>query len=783
MSRQARFTITTSATALALSAGAVFFAAPTTAYAQDGARAPTEVIVTATRREQALQDVPVAVTALTTEQIENVAPRTLQDLSGVAPNLFIGMNTAAPGGGSLYIRGLGYSDVEKTQNPAAGVIIDGVFLGTNTGQLIDAFDMRQVEVTRGPAGIFFGKNTTAGVISVSRSLPTREYGFRGSISYGSENAQVYRAVANLPLGENGGVKIGGTYRDRDGYYDNLFTGNDDGGQEYTGLNAALDYDITEWFNLLAIVDVIRQEGGGSPVQFGNALTARILSGGNPSAVFGPSYNPATGSPAGLRVHQNLNNYRDADELEMNIYNVTATFDTPLGELVSVTGYIDSTDIVFQDFDGTCSGSVGCPTSAVNPLLLSSANPTATLHTIRDQDYKQLTQELRLAGSWGEAVDYLLGAYYYQHEINLRQTTNGAVFQRSGEDNDSWSIFANLDWHVIPTVTLSAGVRTIDETKDFNTRYDILVGGVPTIPLIAPITDSESWDDTITRFAANWEATESTMLYVSRSEGFRSGGFSIRGTLSERQATASNCATTGGCPGNNFLSYDPENVTAWELGAKNQFMDGRVVFNVAYFKTEIEGLQANSVVVTPGYGPGTNTYVNNLPEAEVEGYEFEITLRPGGAFEGLTLSGNVGLQDAIITDGVIDGRRTSSPTGSAGAPGSTGNFTGQPLVRVPEYNVGIRGTYTRDLGPGEITLSGGYNYLDDFVFTTFAGQPDIEGGYGLFDASIDYEWSNYRLSVSGKNLTDEEYRNHSLPSVFFQGWGDPQTWAVELSARF
>jgi iron complex outermembrane receptor protein len=586
----------------------------------------------------------------------------------------------------------------------------------------------------------------------------------------------------MPLGEQGGLKVGGTYRDRDGYYDNLFTRKDNGFVEYAGFNAALDLDVTPWLNVVGIVDIIRQEGGGSPVQYGNVLTANILSGGNPAAVFGPTYNARTGSPTGLRVLQVQNNFADADELDMDIYNLTATIDTPFGQLVSTTAYIDSADLVRQDFDGTCSGAAGCPNGG-NALLISATNPPGTLHTIRDQEYDQFTEELRLSGTVGQ-FDYLLGVYYFDSELDFEQFTNSAVLQRSGEEAQSLSFFGNLDWRITPRVTVSAGVRNVDEDKDFRTRIDI-----PAIPLalVAPIKQSDSWNETITRFAAEWQATDQSLFYISRSEGFRSGGFSIRGTLSEQQATQSNCATVGGCPNNNFLTYDPETVTAYEVGSKNAWIDNRLIFNVAIFKTEVEDFQQSTVVVTPGFGPGTNTYVNNLPKVEIEGLEFELVMRPTfmwSGFDGLTLSANLGLQDGKVTDGRFNGQRTAGfPNGAAGAPGSTANATGNALGRVPDYNVGYRASWEFPVGPGTLTFGAGYNYIDDFVVGAFGTTLDIVPGYSLVDANIDFETDRFRIALTGKNLTDEEYRVHSLPTVFFQGWGDPMTWAVEVSAKF
>lgn len=781
MTRTTRFVFNASAAAAAVTAGFAGWAAGSVALAQS-AGAGDDIIVTVTRREADLQDVPVAVTAITSEQIEQLAPTTLQDLSGAAPNLFIGMNTAGPGASAIFIRGLGYADIEKTQNPAAGVIVDNVFLGTSTGQLIDTFDVQQVDVTRGPAGIFFGKNTTAGVINVTRSLPTRELGFRGSVAGGTDAYRNFRAIANFPLGENGGIKIGGTLRESEGYLGNVFLRNSVGGTEYTGLNAAVEYDFTPSFGVTFIYDRVEQTGGGNPVQYGNRQTANILSGGNPSLVFGPRYNPRTGSPIGLGVQQVQTGGGDRDELEMDIYNLSFNLDTGLGDIVWTTAYLDSADIVFQDFDGTCSGLAGCPNGG-NSLLTNAGNPAGSLLTIRDQTYTQLSHEARLSGSIG-AFDYLLGAYYFESEVTLAQTTNGAVLQRAGEDTTSYSFFGNVDWNISDRLTVSAGARSINEEKDFRNRFDLIT---PAIAIVPAFTDNDEWDDIITRFGVSYDLGETTNLYLTRSEGWRSGGFSIRGTLSEQAANQTNCGVVGGCPANNFLGYDPEAVVAWELGAKNSFMDGQLILNVAYFKTEVEDFQQSAVVVTPNYGTGTTTYINNYPEVEIEGYEVEAVVRPTflwSGFEGLTLSMNLGLQDAQIINGAVDGRRAAGfPSGAAGAPGSTANFTGQRVLRVPDYNITWGAVYERDLGPGQLTLGGSYRYIDDHTLANFGAVGDVEEGYSLVDANIDYEWNNYRLSVNGKNLNDTEYRNHSLPTVFFQGWGAPATITVELSAEF
>ena len=742
------------------------------------------IIVTATRQAADKQKVGVALTALTVEDLALLAPRSLLDIQGSAPNVFIGSGTAAPGQSAIFIRGQGYADVEKTQSPPVGVIQDGVFFGNNTGQLLDMFNICSVEVDRGPQGIFYGKNTTAGLINLTRCAPTRTLGASFEAGYGSFNEFYGRGVLNAPLGDRGGIAFSGQYRRIDGILNNVFTKRRAGNSDYRAFNLKVNYDLTEWLKADLSLDHIHQTGGGTPVQFGNKLTASILSGGNPSAIW-PNYNAETGSPDGLKPREIGNNLgADKDRLNTNIGSLTLKAKTPLGELVSQTSYMSSGDTVDQDFDGTCTGAAGC-TSVGNPLLGGGA-----LLTNRDQTYKQFTQEVRLQGKAANGlVDYIVGAFYYDHKITLHQNTNAVVDQYSAEKDHSWSFFGNVDLNPTDTIKISGGVRNIFEAKRFDTRYTLtLPAPVGTIPIVGPINDRRSWQKLITRFNIQWQATPDVLLYANRSEGFRSGGFSIRGTLSEQEAASTNCGVAGGCPGNNFLSFLPETNTTYEGGIKTRFLNRAITFNAAGFINDITNFQQSQVVVTPGYGPGTNTYVVSFPKVQIKGLEFELDFDFGKMTEtmkGLSLSGTLGIQDANVKNGKVNGQTSSiGPAAQAGAPGTTADFTGVLLQRVPSNNFTVRGSYVRDLSDdAKFSLTAGYSWIDSFSLGTFGTLNDIQPSYGLLDASASLNYKGYFLRVAGKNLTNKAYRTQSLPTVFFQGWAAPATVTVSVGAKF
>jgi iron complex outermembrane receptor protein len=721
------------------------------------------VTVTATRRAVDAQKVAVSLTAISAEQLQAQAPHTLQDLNGAAPNVFIGNEVAGPAQSAIFIRGQGYADVEKTQATPVGVVQDGVSFDNNTGQLLDMFDVCSVEVDSGPQGIFYGKNTSAGLINITRCAPTREWGANVSAAYGS-----YKA----PLGEDGGIKVSGQWHSNGGFLENVYSNEHTGGQRYWALNAVIDYDLTSWLNVNFSYDHDHQNGQGDPVSYGDVLTAKT---------FGftalPGYNPQTGSPDGLKPYQVENRPGDdTDRFNNDIYSLILKAKTPIGDLVSQTAFINEADDVKQDYDATCFTDPGCPNTTGN--LLFGPLP---LQVDRLQKYQQFTQEVRLTGTIWDNFDYIAGMFFDHHDIDLGQITDSAIYQTSSEGDYSWSEFGNIDWNVTDAIKLSAGVRNISETARFSTFYDYFNN--PLLVLVPEVHDRHSWNKAITRFNAQWQVTPDTMLYANRSEGFRSGGFSIRGTLSEAAPGQTNYA-----PGNNFLTFLPESNVTYEAGAKNEFFNDSLTFNFDGFINNITDMQQTEVVETGAYGPGTNTYVVNFPKVQIKGLEFQADAKVGNwvdSLDGLTLSANLGLQSAKVKSGIINGEEASlGAGGTAGGPGSVADFTGSTLQRVPSNNFTIRGTYVHSVGSdSNLTLSAGYARIAHFSLATIGTAPDIQPGYGLLDASARFDWQNYYIQLSGKNLTDTTYRVESLPTVFFQSWGVPRTVEVEVGAKF
>ncbi len=762
-----------------------------------------EVIVTARRVAERLQDVPAAITAVNAKALEQLRPRTLEDLSGFAPNVDIGRTGAGPGTSAIYVRGLGYSDVEKGQNPAVELIVDGVVIGTNFGQLVDPFDVASVEVDRGPSGIFYGRNSVGGVINVQRAKPTRQWGVDLDVGYGDYSQNVEKAVVNAPIGQTAGLKVSISHQQRDGFLDNIYTGDKNYGRnELTTGNLQFDWNILPRLEANFGLTLTHQDGQGTPVALGDTLTAQVL--GPALAAAGIKFN-AYGSPyiPGVTVPlgpwQVANDYPDRNLLTSQIYSLNLNYDSPIGQITSITAFMKENDDTEQDFDGSCANSLlegsNCPVLA-NPLL-------AFLHTSRPQKYDQFSEELRISHDFGDRAKVLAGFYYFHDDISAVQLTRTLVpgvpvtapftNQISGDVTESKAVFGNLIYNVTSRLHVSAGLRYIDESTNFHNDYNLLwlPAGTPgfpngygpvNAPLISTLPNgfvgSKGASKVLSKFTIDYKLTDHNLLYADRSIGFRSGGLSPRSTLSEQIPGQTNYS-----PGANYSTFNPETDTAYEIGSKNTFFGNQLTVNLAAFITEDSNHQAGEVVVTPGYGPGTNTYIVNLPKVEIKGVEAELTYRPGEV-HGLTLSAVGGYQNARVTDGKVPGVEAPyNANGTAGAPGTSYDLTGTTLERVPNWNFNLHADYSRPIGVGVADLNIGYKWSDRYVFAYFAGLPDYQPSFGLLDLSASYAWSRYKLVISAKNVTNQVYYSNTLPSVFFHGWGDPATVVGELQVKF
>jgi iron complex outermembrane receptor protein len=757
---------------------------PFIALAQE-TRTMEEVVVTSRRKDESVQDVPLSVTVFGEEKIEQVKPATLRDFDGLAPNVYIGMNAAGPGNSTIYIRGVGYPGSEKTQSPQVAVIVDDVQMGSSTGALIDVFDIESMEINRGPQGVLFGRNTIGGNIVVNRVKPKfNEFGFDTSVIVGNYNARTVKARVNIPLIDDKlALKVGAISRKQDGFYDNLTIGGEQGDIDFASQTLALRWAPNDSFDAILTYDRIDDETEITPQDTlfdGDSRFKTLADRETPTSYEVDQW--------ALRVNWDIN-----DNLS----------------LVSITADNSGTDKTASDFDGA---------------FIGSANwPIVQLHPQRNQDFDYFSQELRLSGSITDNLDFMVGYSYFDSDLDYIQLTNNMVqlpsfvlglppgvpcavvpglranptlgdsfcqfpnersTQSAGEKVESTAFFASLTWRPTETLEFLIGARRIDEEKDGRNAYIDHQDGTFDLPSDPThdfsnrpqtpgnsYTVSDDWQDTIMTASANWLFRPNARVYASYSEGFRSGGFSIRSV---------NASTA---------PYLPEEAEQLEIGIKSDWLDGALRFNLAYYELDRDGGQFISIITLPaGEIPGTNTIINNGGASYSEGWELETAWIINENFSLIANAGTIDTDSDVFTlpCDVLDGCVLSGdPLGTIRTVGGTGDS------RQPEDSWSLRLAYTGDLGPGVLGVTTGYKYVGDFLLVNTGAGPNnqlFEGDYGQWDAHISYDMNlnnGDRLSFSlyGKNLGDTAFKEQALflgsATAGFQGWGAPRTYAFEV----
>ncbi|QQN75823.1 TonB-dependent receptor [Croceicoccus sp. YJ47] len=709
-----------------------------------------QIIVTARRREESLQNTPIAITAINAAMLENKNSLNIGDLQGEAPNLLITQQNSGAAAANLSIRGLTYADVEKSQEPTVGVVIDGVFLGTNTGQLLDFFDIEQIEVLRGPQGTLFGRNTIGGVINIRRSRPTFETGLKAEISAARFGTYSGRAVANFGIGDVIGIKPFFFYNESDGFYRDGATGERRGGSENKNYGVAIAVEPSTDFDLLLTVEkqeqdfdvvnsVITNDGelfcGFAAPELCNRNTTTDL-----YTVFGQ---PASGTYSAPALTAEMN------------------WDTGPVRLTSVTGWRKTSENQTQDFDST---------------------PVDLYYTQRLQKYQQFSQELRAAGDLFDGFDYVVGGFYFNSDFDLLQFTRVFGFapdvpprefdanpQNVVGTTQSYAVFGDFNWAFAENLRLSFGGRWTRDEKTLRNSFAQLglVG-----------EGDASFSKFTPKVGVDWRPNPDTLLYASWSRGFRSGGFSPRAATAE----------TAGTP------YDPEVVDSYEVGSKLDLLGGMLQFNVAGFLSKYDGLQQNTTI--PGGPTGNQTITNNVGSATIKGIEADATWRP---VTNLRLNATLGVLDAQFDDFTA-----GNVVGGLLLPF---DYTANDPIYSPDVTASIGAQYMQPVSFGELVGTLGYRYIGKYDQQISLGPltgdlvngPVIVNGndprvrtdtQNLLDATLTANFmmgnTEAYISAFGRNLLDDRGTTaaFTVAGLFsFASAREPRTYGLTLGIDF
>lgn len=718
---------------LAVVTALVWSTLPTAAFAE-----MEEIIVTAQRREQNLQDVPVAVSAFTAEQMETRQLSELLDMMDKIPNLMGFHNTGPGSANSMFMRGIGSPDSIATFDPPVAMYVDDVLITRTAANNYALFDVERIEFLRGPQGTTFGRNTTAGVFHVITRRPGDKFAFRGRLDYGSYGRISVNGSVDIPLSPKVLTKLSAFFVEDDGFVDNLTTGEKTNYEESQGIRGEvrlLPTDRITWDLALEYME-LNGINVGTSVGEKRAIRTGIRKAGTPG-------NLEDLTLRGLGLGNETETFSIYSHLRFDIEGI--------GNLEFITGYRDT------DWNYTIDFANG-PT------------PWGGFAIVNQSNHKQFTQEVKLTGEFKLGrfpIDYLAGLFYMD-EDNRTEFTDVVpgptilISRILDNTTENFSAFAQFDIGLTDRLMLQAGVRWTDETKDiaYTTRLEpfifgafnvaSLTGGVTTENVQASGNPIEMSTDRLTpRVALQYKATKEVMLYVSATNGFKSGGWNAR----------------GGDPAA-IRAFDIEKVWSYDAGVKGDFFEDRLRVNANAFFFDVKGLQLVTGFPDPRGGPAPLFVTGNAGNLEVTGLEADFF---ADLAEGLGLYGSVGFMFNAEYKNVID---ISGVLTDDTDPQRTPDITAA---------LGISYTFPVEALGGNLFFGLEGQYQDDNF--KVSGRPEsFQKAYSTWSVRAGWKSEDGRWSVVGecKNCTDEEY----LTSYFILPYyGSPKRWNIGLRVNY
>src|SRR5512138_211315 len=751
---------------------------PALSVAAESISALEEIVVTARKRVEPLQETPIAISAFSADALERQQISSTADLDQVSPNLqfasygpLTGNNAAA----QVYIRGIGQSDGSSGVDPGVGLYIDDVYMGRSVGGVMEFRDIDNVQVLRGPQGTLFGRNTIGGAVLLTTALPGREFGGTVRVGVGDDNLREAFAAVDLPVSDTLGIRVSGGMRERDGYVKRIFDGIDLGNEDTQTFQSTLRWEPSDAFTATLRADYTKADENGSPFVYvtmngRQAFPAAISSGaGCPGATFPPPFVPqdivdarcANDATWDLGHFTNGGNAKASSTLDN--WGTSAVFQWEVGPtftLKSISAYRELEWHGSRDADNT---------------------PVFMLYTGYNSDGDQLIQELQALFDF-DSVDGVVGVFYFEESIEdllvvpfaapPPLVASGAIpgsrdHQQAFIKNDNWAAFTQWTYEVTDALSLTAGVRHTEETKG------IEIVSFTTTPLGAPVVIPTTYNtpgvagpglnilrqpfeneysSTTGSASVQYAFTDRFMTYLSWSQGFKSGGFNQRYNEAP--------------PGNVPVSFDEESAETYELGFKSEF-GGSFRLNGALFRTSYDEMQLT-------YRLGIVPLLFNAGESKIEGAELEFTYAPGA----FILEGSLGYLDNEFEE-------------IAEVPGTTQTVgPDNRLPFTPEWqgNVGIG--YDFAVGAGTLTPRVNVSYTDKQFFDA-ANSVEVAQleSVTVVNASLTWAFDKWRIRGGLNNATDEDYRvagnsSYSTSAGYAEAiYARPRSWFLSAQYSF
>lgn len=703
-----------------------------------------EVTVTAQRREENIQDVPVAISLLSDENLDAItaAGDDVRLLAGRLPSLNIesSFGRAFP---RFYVRGLGNTDFDLNASQPVSLVYDDVVQENPILKGFPLFDLDRIEMLRGPQGTLFGRNTPAGVLKFDSVRPSRDADAYGQVSYGRYGTINVQGAVGGAVGETAAARVSALYQRRDDYVDNDFTGERDALEGYREWAVRGQFLLEPSDRFSALFNLHARDLSGTARLF----RANIIRPGSNDFVAGFDRNSIR---IDGRNQQDLDSFGGSARLRWD-------FDTV--SLYSITGY-ESVEVFSRgDIDGGFGAAFAPPSGpGLIPFPAESADGLP--------EHDQWSQEFRLESrEWG-AFDWQAGLYWFREDLSIDSfnydTLAGGVqngFARQEQENRAWALFVSGEYDLSEALVLRAGLRYTDDEKEFSAqRLQSPIGGGATGILRADPDDSDISGDV----SLVWSVSEAVNWYGRVARGFRAP--SIQGRL---------------LFGDAISVADSETVLSFELGVKAELFDRRARLGLAVFDYRVEDQQLTAV----GGAANFNTLIN-ADQTDGQGLELDLQAY---VTEQLYVTIGASWNDVEIDDPNLFIQPCGGGCTVTDAPGrapGTVSIDGNRLPQSPEWVFNLTARYGWSMGAGELYVLTDWSYRDDINFflydaLEFRGDALFEGGL-----RIGYLWDQYELAAYGRNITDELELVGGIDFNNLTGFvNEPRVFGLEFKARY
>lgn len=710
----------------------------------DGGFYLEEIVVTAQKRAESVQDVAASISAVSGTQLDERGITDVESLALAVP----GMHFSQAGSNTrITVRGIGSEQTTVTGDPGVAFHIDGVYQTRASAGSALFYDLDRVEVLRGPQGTLYGRNATGGSVNLISNRPTQEFEGNVELQLGDYDHQRVRGVVNTPLIDDKlAMRISGQHETRDGYYENLTPGADDlEDRDSLNLRTQFLYTPTETLDILLSMNYSNDKGAGD----GYKMLGDYPAAGKPIDGFYSSATPNPSDP--WEVRTNGNERRDNKRKGAS---VTVDWDLGSVALKSISAWQKNTVDTFADGD-------------FSDVEIINENTF--------QENTQYSQELQLSSVDSGDWEWVAGLYWLKEENDVDYWLNdngtglstyffGLAFptvdvgladpayfgNKSNVEGNSLGAFGQVSYHLNEDVKLTGGLRYSKDEKEASiTRKEFQS------PTTSSFKKKDDWSSVTWKLGADWQVAEDSLLYATVSTGFKSGGF-----LQVEDAD----------------SYDEEEILAWEIGSKNRFYDNRLQANISAFYYEYTDMQLRTI-------RDLNSIVTNAGEAEIKGLEVELLARP---LEGLDVGVALAWTDATFTDYQDDDPLDAIPKSTPL------DLSGNDLARSPDFTANLNVAYTWQLPWGSLTSSVNYYWSDEVYFSAYNREDrDYQDSYHKTDVNVTFNSLDdvWYASLSVQNLENAEVASSiqtadaTLGGVDRAQWQAPQTVRMSLGYNF